>query len=250
MADFYVAKTYDNWPRETEPYIANGRYYVKVRSPKGDVKQVRAYNEREYAKLYKEAPCASPVQPTVNTQGPVVKKILGFEKGYIWIFKGDLDNAEYWFTATKECRYHCQFGWYIVSTDEIPTNIPSCITPVRLEWEKVGNENGTLLPKEAVASAIESLIYGVSASEHQGTIGERLERAVTIVSVIPLGETQYGSSTLFVFEDCEQNQYTWVTSTGKSWKPQDSLKIRGTVKSHQTYKGIKRTNLNRVTEVK
>ena len=256
MADFYVAKTYDNWPRETEPYIANGRYYVKVRSPKGDVKQVRAYNGREYAKLYKATPCASPVQPSgedepvLDLYAPKVKKILGFQDGYIWIFKGDVENAEYWFSKTPECRYSVLWGWYIVSTETIPADMPSCIQTVKLPWEKVGNTDETLLPKSIVSKRVEELLFDEHPSQYQGNIGERIEREVVLTKVIYLGESQYGSSTMFCFEDSEQNQYIWTTGTTKSWEIGNTLKIRATVKAHETYKCVRQTVLTRTMEVK
>lgn len=245
---YYVAKTYTDWPRETEPYEIGGRMYVKVRSPKGAIKQVRAYTEHEYQKMY---PAQAPVIPSVEPPLTLkVKNILGFQKGYIWIFKGDLESAEYWFSATPECRYHVFWGWYIVSTDEIPSNIPSSITPVQLPWEKVGKSDGTLLNKTAVIQVIEELIFEKHPSTFQGTVGERIERSVKFVNLVELGETQFGTNRLFLFEDEKENQYSWITGTNKTWSIGDSLKIRGTVKEHETYKGIKRTALTRVMEVK
>ena len=245
---YYVAKTYTEWPRETEPYEIGGRMYVKVRSPKGIVKQVRAYTEHEYQKMYPAQSLVTPsVEPILSLN---VKNILGFQKEYIWIFKGDLESAEYWFSATPECRYHVFWGWYIVSTDEIPSNIPSCITPVQLPWEKVGNSDGTLLNQTAITQVIEELIFEKHPSTFQGAIGERIERSVKFVNLVELGETQFGTNRLFLFEDEKENQYSWITGTNKTWSIGDSLKIRGTVKEHETYKGIKRTALTRVMEVK
>lgn len=246
---YYVAKSYQEWERETDVYEVNKKTYIKVRSPKGDVRQVRAYTAAEYRKMYN----CDPVD-TVNNESSLpqssLKDILGFTEGYIWIFKGDLDAAEYWFEATKECRYHVHFGWYIVSTDNIPFNIPSCITPVKLPWEKVGNTNGTLLPKATITEAIESLIFGESTSQFQGSIGERLDLSLTLTQVIELGDTEYGSARIFCFEDADKNQYSWTTGVSKTWSVGDAIKARATVKDHATLKGAKKTILNRLTEVK
>ena len=177
MANYYVAKSYQEWEKLTDVYESNGRMYIKVKNPKGAEKEVRAYSETEYRRLYKEAPCGNGAQPAVQIKaptGPVVKSILGFQEGYIYIFKGDLERAEYWFSKTPECRYHTMFGWYIVSTDDIPFDIPSCIESVKLPWEKVGNTDGTLLPKGIVEAAVNELRYENMPSQFQGAIGERL----------------------------------------------------------------------------
>ena len=250
MNNFYVAKSYTDWTRETEPYEANGRMYIKVRSPKGVSKQVRAYTEQEYQRLYGK-PALATVQPDGDIALPhKVKNILGFQEGYIWIFKGDIEQAEYWFSKTPECRFHVTWGWYIVSTETVPFDMPSCIQTVQLPWEKVGNADGTLLPKATIVQAIDELLYSGHPSKFQGNIGERLERTLVLVNTIDLGENQYGSSQMYCFEDLEQNQYAWITGVKKSWATGEELHLRGTVKNHDIYKNVKRTLLTRVMEVK
>ena len=163
MANYYVAKSYQEWEKLTDVYESNGRMYIKLKNPKGAEKEVRAYTETEYKRLYKEAPMPKDATPSVQVKtptGPVVKNILGFQEGYVWIFKGDLENAEYWFEKTPECRFHVMFGWYIVSTDSIPFDIPSCIESVQLPWEKVGNTDGTLLPKGIIEAVLNEIRYG------------------------------------------------------------------------------------------
>ena len=250
MNNYYVAKSYTDWTRETEPYEVNGRMYIKVRSPKGVSKQVRAYTEQEYQKLYGK-PALAPVQPDGDIALPhKVKNILGFQEGYIWIFKGDIEQAEYWFSKTPECRFHVTWGWYIVSTETVPFDMPSCIQTVQLPWEKIGNADGTLLPKDTVQSVVDELIYGGHPSQYQGSIGERLDVTATLTAIIDLGATQYGTSRMFCFTDANQNEYTWITGVNKPWSIDDMLKLRGTVKNHEVYKNIKRTVLTRVMEVK
>lgn len=253
--EYYVAKSYQEWARECEPFEANGKMYVIVRKPTGTTKQVRAYTETEYCKMYPKDTCGSPVPQNGTTapaqNGPVVKNILGFQEGYIWIFKGDLDNADYWFEKTPECRFHTRFGWYIVSTESIPFDIPSCIESVKLPWEKIGRADGTLLPKDIVQAAIDELRFGNQPSQFQGSIGDRLDLTVYLRRVIDLGENQFGSSSrIYCFEDSAANQYSWTTGVNKDWLINDELHIRGTVKEHSTVKGVRFTLLTRVMEVK
>jgi hypothetical protein len=243
---YFVAKSYQAWSRENEPFEANGKMYVTVRSPKGTTKNVRAYTEREYMKLYPDAV----VTETPAEKKYVVKDVLGFQNGYIWIFKGDLENAEYWFEKTPECFYHVAIGWYITSTNTVPFDIPCCIESVKLPWEKVGNTDGTLLPKDIVAAAVNELRYGGHPSTHQGHIGDRLELNLYVTRVLNLGETQYGTKYMYLFEDASENQYVWTTSVKKTWLVGDAVHVRGSVKSHEVYQGIAQTNLTRVNEVK
>lgn len=248
---YFVAKTFQDWERISDPFIKKNRPYLMVRSPAGAERKVRAYTEREYFRMYGE-PCAQPLTPSGEApkpQGPAVKNILGFQKGYIWVFKGDLESADYWFQKTEMCRFHVQFGWYIVSTEEIPCDIPSCIQSVQLPWEKIGNSDGTLLPNDTIQAALSELRCEDSPSQFQGLIGDRLNREVTLLAIYDMGTTQWGVSRLFKFEDANGNQYTWTTGVTKSWGVGDALSIRGTVKAHNIYKGIKQTELTRISEV-
>lgn len=251
MSDFYVAKSYQKWEKLTDVYFINNRAYVKVRSPQGSDRQVRAYTPTEYKRLYGDT-CASPLTPddeATKPQGHIVKNILGFQEGYIWIFKGDLDNAEYWFERTPECRFHVLWGWYIVSTETVPFDIPSCIHSVKLPWDVVGNEDGTLKDNGLVKQAIDSIVFSDSPSRFQGEIGDRIEREVRLNRIIDLGENHWGTSRMYQFEDIKGNIYTWTTGVNKAWEVGQAMIIRGGVKDHVVYKGVKQTNLTRVTEI-
>lgn len=252
MANYYVAKSYQEWEKLTDVYESNGRMYVKVQNPKGTAKEVRAYSETEYRRLYKEAPCGLAVQPAVvaKTSGPVVKNILGFQEGYIYIFKGDLERAEYWFSKTPECRFHVIFGWYVASTDTIPFDIPSCIEPVKLPWEKVGNADGTLLPKGIIEAAVNDLRYETVPSQFQGAIGERLTLELYYLSNKITSNGQYGPQYEYRFQDKDANLFTWNTGVAKTWEVGDVIKCKAGVKSHDTVHGHRITNLTRLIEQK
>lgn len=253
MANYYVAKSYQEWEKIGDVYESNGRMYIKVRTPKGVEKEVRAYSDTEYRRLYKEAPCGLAAQPSVQVKapaGPVVKNILGFQEGYIYIFKGDLERAEYWFSKTPECRYHVMFGWYIVSTDDIPFDIPSCIESVKLPWEKVGNTDGTLLPKGIVEAAVNELRYENTPSQFQGTIGERLTLELYYLSNKVSTSNQYGPRYEYRFQDANSNIYVWETGVAKTWEVGDLIKCKAGIKSHDTVRGHRITTLTRLMEEK
>ena len=253
MPDYYVAKSYQEWEKLTDAYESNGRMYIKLQNPKGGNKEVRAYSETEYRRLYKESPSGLAASPSVEIKapaGPVVKNILGFQEGYIYIFKGNLEAAEYWFEKTPECRYHVTFGWYIVSTDSIPFDIPSCIESVQLPWEKVGNADGTLLPKGIIEAVLNEIRYGGHPSQFQGTVGSRLTLTLYLRQIETLPPTQYGAQTIYTFEDQNANVFVWRTGVNKDWSIGDEIHCKAGVKSHDTVRGIRQTALTRLIQDK
>lgn len=253
MAEYYVAKSYQELEKLTDVYESNGRMYIKIKTAKGTEKEVRAYSETEYRRLYREdPPCGNGASPSVQvkTSGPVVKNILGFQEGYIYIFKGDLEAAEYWFSKTPECRYHNTFGWYIVSTESIPFDIPSCIQSVQLPWEKVGNADGTLLPKGIIEAAVNDLRYETTPSQFVGAIGERLTLELYYLSNKIHTGNQYGPQYEYRFQDADANVFVWTTGVAKTWEVGDLIKCKAGVKSHDTIHGHRITVLTRLMEQK
>lgn len=251
MPNYYVAKSYQEWEKLTDAYEKDNRMYIKLRNPKGAEKEVRAYSETEYRRLYKESPLPTDASPSVKVKAPtglVVKNALGFQEGYIWIFKGDLERAEYWFEQTPECRYHVTFGWYVISTESIPFDIPSCIESVQLPWEKVGNTDGTLLPKGIIEAVLNEIRFGGHPSQFQGTIGSRLTLALYLKQVETLPPTQYGAQTIYTFEDKDANIFVWKTGVNKDWSIGDEIHCKAGIKSHDTVRGIRQTALTRLIQ--
>jgi hypothetical protein len=234
-----VAKSYQSLETVGEVFSSSGRHYINVKLKSGKIKTVRWYSDSEYRKMYPDEPVAAATSRSV-------KEALGFANGYITIFKGDTYAEIDWF-HTSIARYAKWWGWYIVSTDEVPADIPAGITPVRLSWDAVGNDNGELKPESVVKEAVEALMYDPTPSEYIGQIGERLELTVTIEKAIPL-DGEHPSTMYIMRADCG-NCFVWTTAA-KSWTAGGTHHLRGTVKDHRTYKGEKQTILNRCMEVK
>lgn len=236
-----VAKSYQEMNIVGEPYISSGRAYVQVEDPKtGRVRQVRWYTEAEYARMY-------PDYEVMPKRTKSQKEILGFTEGYITIFKGDTYANLEWFQASI-ARYCKLWGWYIISTETVPVDLPAGLEPIRLDWSRVGTNEGVLMSEQQVVAAVNELIYDAGTSEYQGEIGERLNLNVKIVRAYD-GENYYGRYTVHVFEDENGNQYRWTTNS-KSWPEGAIKKIRGTVKEHKVIKNVKTTILTRCSEVK
>ena len=240
-----VAPSFQKYEMIGEPFISSSRQYVNVKHPNtGNIRQVRWYSDIEYAKLYPEKPAVS---RSTDPYSKPQKEVLGFTKGYITIFKGDTFPHVDWFRASI-ARYARWWGWYIISTEEVPADLPEGIEPVKLDWTLVGTENGTLKPEHQVKEGVDSILYEPSGSEYVGSIGERLELYLTVERVIPL-ENNFGVSQMHIMRDDVGNLYVWTTAA-KSWAPGSEHHIRGTVKDHRTYKNDRQTVLTRCMEVK
>ena len=236
-----VAKSYQSMKQLGEPFSEKGKMYVNVQNEKtGTVRKVRWYTEEEYAKMYNE-------KPNKPKEIKIQKQVLGFENGYITIFKGDTYANLEWFQRSI-ARYCKWWGWYIVSTEAVPFDLPVGIEPVELKWELVGEEEGMLKPDAEVKRAVESILYDKGNSEFVGSVGERLDIEVTVTAARQMNG-YYGPCTVHNMEDAAGNQYLWNTSA-KSWEAGDVRHIKGTVKEHKVIKNVSTTILTRCTIVK
>lgn len=239
-----VAKSYQSLEIVGDVFVSSGRQYVNVKLKSGKLKTVRWYSDSEYRKMYPEVVA---VDRSADPYYKPQKEVLGFTKGYITIFKGDTYAEIDWFRASI-ARYARWWGWYIISTEEIPADLPAGIEAIRLPWESVGQDSGELKPESLIKEVVEALIYDSSDSEYQGVLGERLDLYLTVERTIEL-DGNYGRSTMHLMRDDCGNLYVWTTAS-KSWAAGSEHHIRGTVKDHRTYRNEKQTVLTRCTEVK
>lgn len=242
-----VAKSFAKMTQICEPYEVNGKWYVKVMNPNGQlntVRQVRWYSEAEHKKLYPEL-YKHENDPYYKSQ----KEVLGFKNGFITIFKGDTYPYKDWFKE-QGAYYTRWWGWSFFSDKEVPQDLPAGVTAVRLDWDKVGTAEEKLYPDEVVEKVVYALTHDPSASNYQGEIGERLTLHVFINRVIMLENGFYGSSRMYIMSDLDGNEYVWTTSAKGSFDEGEEYDIRGTVKDHRDYKGVPQTVLTRCAPVK
>lgn len=231
-----VAPSFRSFIQVSEPYEIGGKAYIKMQNPKtGTIRQCRCYNDREYAKLY---PPVEQPQERLRSR----KDVLGFEKGYITIFKDVPEEYEEYFklSAARYCKY---WGWYFSSNSELPSDLPSELEPARLLWTQIAIDDDTLRKESAIFAAVDSVRYEPSTSEFQGNIGDR----VTITAILLKDckfDTQWGTSHLYTFEDSNGNIYVWKT-TSKQLESGKTFNFRGTIKEHSLYRGTKQTILTR-----
>lgn len=150
---YYVAKSYEGLPVVEEEYTKNGHTYCKVRTTKGIAKEVRTYTQEEWNKLY------GAITPK-KSAGTVIcdqKHLLGFDKGYITIFKGAVAANESFFEKSN-ARFNVAWGWYVVSTEEVP-ELPDKVYAAKLSWEMVAaNDNKMLKSIEEVKKICQKLL--------------------------------------------------------------------------------------------
>ena len=83
-------------------------------------------------------------------------------------------------------------------------------------------------------------------SSYFGTVGEKLTDLEVTFKNIFWYDTQFGTVFIYIFEDADGHQFKWNTSTGISTLEKgDVIKIKGTIKEHSEYNGIKQTVLTR-----
>ena len=242
-----VAKSYMNNKLIGEPFVENGRSYIYMETePKPGVfskRKVRWYTDAEFKRMYPDVEIPATTSKFYKSQ----KEILGFGGGPLTIFKGKTyDYKDY----LKEigATYRKWWGWGLPYDKPIPDDLPSDLTPVKVEWELVGNEDGNLKPDDQIKTAIESLIYDPGCSNFVGQVGERLTLTVTITKNIPL-EGYYGLSHVHTMEDENGNVYVWITGS-KDWEVGTVKTIKGSVKEHKIFRNTKQTVLTRCAEVK
>lgn len=170
-----------------------------------------------------------------------LKEVLGFSKGYITIFKGDIDPVEDYFRLSN-ARYHKFWGWYVVSEEELPT-IPAGVTAVLLPSESIFQDDNTLKSETEIRKNLDSLLYEPSDRKHFGSIGERLEFVATVKRVLEI-EDNYGKKFFHIFETETGEIVTWNT-TAKNLPVGATYLMRGTVQDHYIYKGEPQTALTR-----
>ena len=235
-----VAKTFQSFTILTEPFEENGKKYVTVRNPKtGKERKVRFYTEKEYAKMYPKETSVSSGKVFKN-----LKKVLGFDKGYVTVFKDAGDEDEW--CSKSIARWHGDWGWYIVSTDQLPQDCPH--ETKRLYWKDISVSDNELKPHDEIEQIVYNLFFDESPSRFLGEVGDRLiDLNVTIVK-IDKKETNYGTKANYFLEDEDGNILNWFTNSRDGWKLNSQKKIRGTIKELVKKNGINITVLTRCLE--
>lgn len=156
---FLVAPSFQNYKiRSKEPFLVNGKLYVTVEHPNTKrPRNVRAYTESEYAKAYGKKIAKD------DKKIPNLKHIRGFDNGYIIVIRNNREEDEDWLRQSL-ARYAIDVGWYIVSTETVPSDAPPHFKYLKLSWEEFHGEDEFHVKDEKELAAIlkEKEKFGVS----------------------------------------------------------------------------------------
>lgn len=131
-----MAKSYQNLPVVREPYSESGKAYCDVMTPKGAIKKVRVYSQKEYDKMY----------PAPAPKWKPQREMLGFgEDGYILVFNNKPEFEQFY--EKGPFRFSRFFGWYLPSGETVPV-LPEGCYPLVLKWETVGGADGELFEEK------------------------------------------------------------------------------------------------------
>jgi hypothetical protein len=146
-----VAPSFESYTRLSEPFIKNGKYYIKVKNPKtGTERDVRWYSDSECTKNYNKK--------IVDEGCPNLKKVRGFANGPILVIRGNKASDEEWLRQSV-ARYAMGIGWYITSEDTLPSDAPANFKYLLLGWNEFKGKDDyhSKEPKE-LSEIIESKI--------------------------------------------------------------------------------------------
>lgn len=142
----FVAKSYKNLKKLSEPFEKNGKVYITVEMKSGLLKDVRAYTAKEYKKMYPDEIIEekeSKAKPWDKYYKPQ-NIVLGFgEQGFVWIFSGAIEENDDWFRLSP-CRNCKWWDWYLPSDIPLPP-LPNGVTAHKLYEGQMFDEEGWLV---------------------------------------------------------------------------------------------------------
>lgn len=188
-------------------------------------------------------------------------KSQGFsEQGETWIVAGDTFKVKDELKAAG-ARFNSTFLWHFDhEVSEFPTikvTINDKIHSLDIEGEEFTETladyalDGTLYfaANWPIVCYVKSLrekweAENAPATEWLGNIKDKVNLNVKLTRRGDY-DTQFGTTMVYTFEDAEGHQLIWKTVNWLEQKVGDSLTIKGTIKAHSEYKGIKQTELTR-----
>jgi len=81
-------------------------------------------------------------------------------------------------------------------------------------------------------------------SDFVGQPGQRTEFDLTVRSDTAI-DGDFGVTHIYTFADGAGNRFKWFSSRNQGWAPDQVVRVRGTVKAHETYRDVRQTVLTR-----
>mgnify|MGYP007101842486 CR=1 FL=1 len=235
-----VARSYEKYELQGEPFEENGRMYVNVLAPKG-TKKVRWYTDSERAAQDRKAGVEVKKNALMDFNA---RHAFGFgDLGFITLYKTTSERLLEDFVEShiESFRYNLTFQHYTPSRIPVP-ELPAGIEAIRLNWEQVQDYETRMRPHEEIAKLVRDLISpsgDAFSSVYQGEPGAWLEKDVVVRDNIAR-TSYYGEKHTHYLVDTEGNTYVWETGT-KNLEVGVATRLKMKVKEYREINGEKCT---------
>lgn len=135
-------------------------------------------------------------------------------------------------------RYNEFAGWYFSEPHEEFQTIE-----ITAEEALVETAWGYLEWRNTIREIVEAQIPAEPTSDYIGQEGDKVNMEVTLTHTGSY-QTRFGTTYVHTFKDAEGNVLVWKTSTYPQFEV-GTIRIKGTIKGHDEYKGTKQTVLTR-----
>lgn len=227
-------------------------------------KWVKAYTEKEYArylntqerakerKIEKEKARIAELDAKAEENKNALLAKFGFdvENPMVYLVSGNTFEIKDWIKE-RGGRYNPALNWYFTNnTNELPEGYEYIAVPFDSLYDWFPRVKRIELKDNAkeVAEAARIAAMPESKSEWVGEIKERMRDLEVVLTGRRAVNSMYGSSIMFTF-DYNGNELVWFTSCPpdvvEDMVVGDEYLLTGTVKKHDTYRGVKQTYLNR-----
>lgn len=280
---YFVAKSYENSERVSEPYKnAKGKMVVKIKATcsrcggsghysynsldgtrcygcggRGyNISEVRAYTEKEKAALDRAAirkteriaeQKAEKIKKNITNKESLMQNWFaknGFnEEGITYVVMGDSYSIKDKLKAAG-FKYDPDLKWHA------PT--PADFQTFEIKFDEIYTWDDEMAIATLISDAYSKIeekrksaeIFS-SDGDFIGEVKERLRNLTLRLISRCKSEGYYGQSECLNFEDENNHYFCWWTGTRPSVEIGETVIVTGTVKEHETYKGKKITVLTR-----
>lgn len=188
-------------------------------------------------------------------------KSRGFSaEGFSWIVMGKTYEIKDQLKAAG-AKWDETFGWHFDhEVQEFPTvriSIEDKLTRLNIEADDYDSTIGFYYANGSLSFGDEYVIQlyikdlqekweaaNAPKTEWYGSIKDKVDLKVKLVRRGSYG-TMYGTTYVYTFEDADGHQLVWKTGTWLEQGISSEVTLKGTVKAHSEYKGIKQTELTR-----
>lgn len=188
-------------------------------------------------------------------------KSRGFSvEGFAWIVMGNTFEIKEQLKAAG-ARWDNTFGWHfdheVPEFSTVRISIEDKLTRLNVDAEDYEDTIGRYYNDGTLSFGDEYPItlYLKELKEHWeannapetewfGSIKDKVDLAVTLIRRGSY-DTMYGTTFVYTFEDTQGHQLVWKTGTYLDQDMGSQVSLKGTIKAHNEYKGIKQTELTR-----